>query len=106
MRAAVLETPNEPLVIAEVGVEDPRAGEVAVRVHACGVCHSDLHAMTGSLPQPAPVVLGHEGAGVITAVGAGVDNLAEGDHVVVEVEDGALDFRVVETGEFEEPARA
>lgn len=83
MRAAVLETPNEPLVIAEVDVEEPRPGEVAVRVHACGVCHSDLSAVNGTFPMPLPVVLGHEAAGVVEAVGAGVTRLAVGDHVVL-----------------------
>ena len=83
MRAAVLETPNEPLVVGEVDVEDPRPGEVAVRVHACGVCHSDLSAVNGTFPMPVPIVLGHEAAGVVEAVGAGVTRLAVGDHVVL-----------------------
>ena len=83
MRAAVLETPNEPLTVGEVDIEDPRAGEVAVRVHACGVCHSDLSGVNGTFPMPLPVVLGHEAAGVVEAVGPGVTRLAVGDHVVL-----------------------
>jgi len=83
MRAAVLETPNEPLTVGEVDVEDPRPGEVAVRVHACGVCHSDLSGVNGTFPMPLPVVLGHEAAGVVEAVGPGVTRLAVGDHVVL-----------------------
>jgi len=83
MRAAVLETYNEPLTIGSVEVEDPRAGEVAVAIAACGVCHSDLSAVNGTFPLPVPAVLGHEAAGVIEAVGAGVTHLAVGDHVVL-----------------------
>lgn len=83
MRAAVLDTPNEPLTVGEVDVEPPRAGEVAVRVHACGVCHSDLSAVNGSFPMPLPIILGHEAAGVVEAVGDGVSRLVVGDHVVL-----------------------
>ena len=85
MRGALLHnTGDETLeVVDDLTVADPGPGQVKIQIEAPGVCHSDLHAMTGSLPQPAPVVLGHEGAGVITAVGAGVDNLVEGDHVIV-----------------------
>ena len=59
----------------------PGPGEVTIKIEATGVCHSDLHAMNGSLPQPAPFVPGHEGAGIISAVGEGVTDLAVGDHV-------------------------
>lgn len=82
MRAAVLEQVGEPLVIGDdVEVEEPRAGEVAVRVAHCGVCHSDLSLIDGTMPATTPVVLGHEAAGVVTAVGPGVTHLVEGDHV-------------------------
>jgi len=67
----------------DVDVADPGPGEVKVKIHAAGVCHSDLSAMNGTLPMPAPCVLGHEGAGEIAAVGAGVDQVAVGDHVIV-----------------------
>lgn len=85
MRGALLHnTGDETLeIVDDLEVAAPGPGQVKIQIEATGVCHSDLHAMTGSLPQPAPVVLGHEGAGVITAVGEGVTNLAEGDHVIV-----------------------
>jgi S-(hydroxymethyl)glutathione dehydrogenase/alcohol dehydrogenase len=83
MRAAVLEEFGEPLAVQEVELADPRAGEVLVRLHACGVCHTDLYTASGSDPSGyAPTVLGHEGAGVVEAVGRGVSSLAPGDHVV------------------------
>lgn len=85
MRAALLHnTGDEKLeIIDDLEVDAPGPGEVTIKIEATGVCHSDLHAMQGSLPQPAPFVPGHEGAGVISAVGDGVTALAEGDHVVV-----------------------
>ena len=67
----------------DVEVSDPGPGEVKVRIHAAGVCHSDLSAMNGTLPQPAPAVLGHEGAGEIVAVGEGVPTINVGDHVII-----------------------
>jgi S-(hydroxymethyl)glutathione dehydrogenase / alcohol dehydrogenase len=85
MRAALLQnTGDEKLVIVDdIECDPPEAGEVTVKIEATGVCHSDLHAMEGALPQPAPFIPGHEGAGVISAVGEGVTDLAVGDHVVV-----------------------
>jgi S-(hydroxymethyl)glutathione dehydrogenase/alcohol dehydrogenase len=84
MRAAVLHEFNQPLRIEEVTIADPGPGEVLVRLHASGVCRSDLHALEGDSPvvHP-PMVLGHEGAGVVAAVGAGVTSVAPGDHVVI-----------------------
>jgi S-(hydroxymethyl)glutathione dehydrogenase / alcohol dehydrogenase len=83
MRAAVLEEFGEPLVVQEVELEDPKAGEVLVRLVACGVCHTDLYTASGADPSGyAPAVLGHEGAGVVEKVGEGVRSVAEGDHVV------------------------
>jgi S-(hydroxymethyl)glutathione dehydrogenase/alcohol dehydrogenase len=83
MRAAVLERFGEPLAVQEVELAEPRAGEVLVRLHACGVCHTDLYTASGADPSGyAPTVLGHEGAGVVEAVGPGVGSLAPGDHVV------------------------
>lgn len=70
-------------VAGDVEVREPRAGEVAIRVHAAGLCHSDLSVVNGTIPFPPPVVLGHEGAGVVEAVGEGVDRLAPGDHVAL-----------------------
>ena len=85
MRAAVLfEIGSQTLDVRDdVTLADPGPGEVRIRIHATGVCHSDLSAMTGVLPQPAPFVPGHEGAGEVVALGAGVDKVAVGDHVIV-----------------------
>jgi len=83
MRAAVLEEFGRPLAVQEVDLSDPRAGEVLVRLVACGVCHTDMYTASGADPSGyAPAVLGHEGAGVVEAVGEGVRSLAPGDHVV------------------------
>ena len=84
MRAAVLHEYEEPLAIEEVDVEAPRAGEVLVRLAASGVCRSDLHVQHGRSPVARlPMVLGHEGAGVVVEVGSGVVGLAVGDPVVI-----------------------
>ena len=80
--AAVLFEPNARLQVVDVDVEPPRAGEVLVEMAAGGVCHSDLHVMRGELDAPTPAVLGHEGAGVVAEVGAGVTSVAPGDHVI------------------------
>ena len=83
IRAAVLERFGEPLVVQELDLAPPRRGEVLVRLHACGVCHTDLYTASGVDPSGyAPTVLGHEGAGVVEAVGEGVTSLRKGDHVV------------------------
>ena len=83
MRAAVLEEFGAQLAVQEVELAEPRAGEVLVRLHACGVCHTDLYTASGADPSGyAPTVLGHEGAGVVEAVGPEVGSLAPGDHVV------------------------
>jgi S-(hydroxymethyl)glutathione dehydrogenase/alcohol dehydrogenase len=83
IRAAVLEGFGEPLEVQELDLAEPRAGEVLVRLVACGVCHTDLYTASGADPSGyAPTVLGHEGAGVVEAMGEGVRDLAVGDHVV------------------------
>ncbi len=83
MRAAVLEEFGEPLVIQDVTLDDPGPGEALVRLVACGVCHTDLYTASGVDPSGyAPTVLGHEGAGVVEAVGEGVKDVAVGDNVV------------------------
>ncbi len=82
-KAAVLPALNAPLEIRDIEVEDPRAGEVKVRMGASGVCHSDLSMQNGTLMGPTPIVLGHEGAGVVEAVGDGVTSVKPGDHVVI-----------------------
>src|SRR3954447_24485939 len=82
-RAAGCTALHQPLEVMELELEPPRAGEVAVRLGASGVCASDVSVLKGELPSPLPIVLGHEGAGVVTAIGEGVTSLAPGDHVVV-----------------------
>src|SRR4051812_34513007 len=83
VRAAVLETFGEPLAVQEVDLADPQPGEVLVRLAACGVCHTDIYTASGADPSGyAPTVLGHEGAGVVEAVGEGVTSLKKGDHVL------------------------
>ena len=82
VRAAVLHEPGAPLVVEEVELAPPKAHEVLVRVAAAGVCHSDLHLAEGALGEGRwPIVLGHEGAGVVEAVGEGVTHVAPGDRV-------------------------
>jgi S-(hydroxymethyl)glutathione dehydrogenase/alcohol dehydrogenase len=83
MRAAVLEEFGAPLQVQELDLAEPAAGEVLVRLEACGVCHTDLYTASGADPSGyAPTVLGHEGAGVVEAVGPTVTDVKPGDHVV------------------------
>jgi S-(hydroxymethyl)glutathione dehydrogenase/alcohol dehydrogenase len=83
IRAAVLEEFGRPLVVQEVDLAEPAAGEVLVRLVACGVCHTDLYTASGADPSGySPTVLGHEGAGVVERVGSGVASVGPGDHVV------------------------
>ncbi|WP_416971471.1 Zn-dependent alcohol dehydrogenase [Streptomyces sp. 4F14] len=70
-------------VVRDLDVREPGPGEVLVAIAAAGLCHSDLSVVDGTIPFPAPVVLGHEGAGVVEAVGAGVTHVAPGDHVAL-----------------------
>ncbi len=79
IKAAVLHEVGAPLRVEEVELEAPRDGEVRVRVAAAGVCHSDYHYMRGDLVCRLPVVVGHEGAGWVEAVGAGVERVRPGD---------------------------
>ena len=73
---------SRPLEILEVDVAPPGPGEVLLRVRAAGLCHSDLSVIDGNRPRPLPMVLGHEGAGIVEEIGAGVTDLSVGDHVV------------------------
>ncbi len=83
MRAAVLEEFGRPLAVQEVDLDDPREGEVLVRLEACGVCHTDLYTASGADPSGyAPAVLGHEGCGVVERIGEGVTLVRPGDRVV------------------------
>ena len=82
-RAAVAFAPNQPLQIVEIDVEMPHKGEVLIRNTHTGVCHTDAFTLSGSDPEGVfPVVLGHEGAGVVVAVGEGVSSVKPGDHVI------------------------
>lgn len=81
-RAAVVYEPGKPIVVEELDLDDPGPGEVLIKYLYGGLCHSDLHITTGDLQARLPMVLGHEGAGVIEKVGPGVTRVAEGDHVV------------------------
>ena len=81
-KAAILYEAGTPLRFEEVEVAPPQAGEVLVRLYAGGVCHSDLHVMKGDLLMPMPIILGHEGSGVVEDVGAGVKSVQPGDHVI------------------------
>ena len=94
MRAAVLEAVPGELVVDDVEIGAPGAGEVLVRTAAAGLCHSDLHFMDALYPHPLPAVLGHECAGVVEAVGPGVSYVAAGDHVIgcLSAYCGACDF--------------
>jgi S-(hydroxymethyl)glutathione dehydrogenase/alcohol dehydrogenase len=82
MKAAVMWEAKTPFDVVDVDISPPGAGQVTVELHACGICASDL-SLTTSFGQPMPVVLGHEGAGVVAQLGAGVENIAVGDHVVI-----------------------
>jgi S-(hydroxymethyl)glutathione dehydrogenase/alcohol dehydrogenase len=82
-RAAIMERKDSPLRIEEVDVADPGPGQVRVRVEACGICRSDLHAIDGNETVRLPAVLGHEAAGRIDAVGSGVERLSDGERVVL-----------------------
>ena len=83
-RAAVLTSVDTPLEIRDdIEVAAPGPGEVRIKVGASGVCHSDLSVLNGTIPMPTPMVLGHEGAGTVLEVGAGVTEVAPGDHVVL-----------------------
>lgn len=82
MRAAVLEEPGSHLKTEEVPTPEPLAGEVLLKVEACGVCHTDLHVINGDVAFPTPAVLGHEVSGTVVAVGDGVDTVDVGEKVV------------------------
>ncbi len=82
-RAAVWLGPETGLEIRTIRVDEPGPGRVRVKLHACGLCHTDQSVLDGSLPSAGPIVMGHEGGGVVEAIGDGVNSLAVGDHVVM-----------------------
>jgi S-(hydroxymethyl)glutathione dehydrogenase/alcohol dehydrogenase len=84
MKAAILFELNKDLEIRDnVTLTDLNAGEVHVKIVSSGVCHSDMSVQNGTIPSPPPCVLGHEGAGIVQEVGAGIDDLVAGDHVII-----------------------
>ena len=82
-RTAVIYAPGEPIRVEEIELDPPKDHEVLVRMVAAGICHSDYHIISGELPSYLPLALGHEGAGVVEAVGPNVTNCKVGDHVVL-----------------------
>jgi len=83
MRAAVLYEPKKPMMVEEITIDDPQEHEVMVKLVATGICHSDLLPIKGDVPQTYPVVVGHEGAGIVEKVGPGVTSVQPGDHVII-----------------------
>jgi NDMA-dependent alcohol dehydrogenase len=83
IKAAVFHKPGVPFEVEELDLDEPRDGEVLVKIAAAGVCHSDWHLMTGATEHPTPVVPGHEGSGVVKAIGKGVTRVKEDDHVAL-----------------------
>lgn len=81
--AAVARTQGAPLTIEELELDDLQHGEVRVRMVATGICHTDALVRDGVYPTPLPAVLGHEGSGVVEAIGEGVTSVVPGDHVVL-----------------------
>ena len=83
MKAAIFHKPGLPLSVEEIDLTEPKAGEVLVNIVGAGVCHSDYHIITGDLKVPnVPVVMGHEGAGIVGSVGSGVSDFLPGDKVI------------------------
>lgn len=83
MRAALLTEPNGKFIVDEVELDQPKKGEVLVKMVASGVCHSDWHLATGTTKHPMPVITGHEGAGIVEEIGEGVTRIKVGDHVTL-----------------------
>ena len=81
--AAVLYEVNQPLVVEQLDIDEPRSGEVRVKIASAGVCHSDYHCMKGEWTVPLPMVLGHEAAGIVESIGPEVTNVVPGDHVIL-----------------------
>ena len=83
MKAAVMREVGQPMAIEDISIAKPQGREVLVRMMAVGVCHSDLHVLTGDAPYPLPAILGHEAAGIVEQVGPEVHHVKPGDHVIV-----------------------
>jgi aryl-alcohol dehydrogenase len=83
IKAAVIEAEDQPFMLEDVDLDEPRADEVLVRIVAAGICQTDAHVVHQTLPTPLPAVLGHEGAGIVERVGPAVTSVKPGDHVVL-----------------------
>lgn len=83
IRAAVARGAGQPLTIENIKIEEPREDEIRVKMVATGICHTDLSVMAGYMPTPLPVVLGHEGAGIVEKVGKNISKVKPGDSVVI-----------------------
>ena len=83
IKAAVVDAPGEPFRLVRLRMDAPGPDQVLVRIHACGVCHTDMVMRDGALPVPFPCIFGHDGAGVVEAVGPGVTTVEPGDHVLL-----------------------
>src|SRR5258708_23382209 len=83
VRGVIARAKGEPVEVATIVVPDPGPGEAIVRVQACGVCHTDLHYREGGINDDFPFLLGHEAAGIVEPVGAGVTDVAPRDSVVL-----------------------
>lgn len=81
-RAAVSYAVNEPLVVEEINVVPPKAGEVRIKIVSTGICHTDLVSMVGDYGEIFPLIFGHEGSGIVESVGEGVTSVSVGDHVI------------------------
>ncbi|MBC2778614.1 NAD(P)-dependent alcohol dehydrogenase [Parasphingopyxis marina] len=81
--AAICRSPDTPFTIEEVTLDEPRAGELVVRIAACGICHTDMAVRDDHIPIPKPIILGHEGAGTVEQVGEGVTHVKPGDRVII-----------------------
>ncbi len=82
-KAALIRGPGAPLEVQTVTVDEPGPGQVRVKLHACGLCHTDQSVLQGVLPAMNPTVMGHEGAGIVESIGEGVTTLTPGDHVIM-----------------------
>ena len=83
MKAAVFREIGQPMTMEDISISKPQGREVLMRLQAVGVCHSDLHVLTGDSPHPLPAILGHEAAGIVEQIGPEVRNVKPGDHVIV-----------------------
>ena len=81
--AAIARAPSDPLTFEQVSLQSPKADEVLIKIVASGVCHTDLVCLHQEIPVPLPMVLGHEGAGIVVEIGSEVKDLSLGDHVVL-----------------------